>query len=351
MLPPQPSSSAGGFRNADLAELAACIDWGPFFQTWDLAGRYPAILDDAVVGERGAQGVRRCTGDARARPSPAAGCTAMASSRCCRPTRWTTTPSRFYTDASAPRWRCAGARCASRPSGRTDPGPTANDQPPNRCLADFIAPCRQRPTAPTHRPVRRDRRPRHRGEDGAVLRPSTTTTRRSCSRRWPTAWPRPSPSGCTSACAPSSGLCARDEALSNASSSPSLPRYPPAPGYPACPGPPRQARDVRSLGRRRDRDGLTENLAMTPAASVRGLPGAPEARYFNVGRIGGDQLAEWAIGEGLPLEQARHWRRCWDSCRAAAWPTQQNRGPARDAAWRMGRGPWAQLRQSVSRHP
>ena len=38
------------FRNFDLAELATCIDWGPFFQTWDLAGRYPQILQDEVVG-------------------------------------------------------------------------------------------------------------------------------------------------------------------------------------------------------------------------------------------------------------------------------------------------------------
>ena len=38
------------FKNFDLGELAALIDWGPFFQTWDLAGRFPAILDDAVVG-------------------------------------------------------------------------------------------------------------------------------------------------------------------------------------------------------------------------------------------------------------------------------------------------------------
>ena len=34
-----------------LAEIAACIDWGPFFQTWDLAGPYPKILTDEVVGE------------------------------------------------------------------------------------------------------------------------------------------------------------------------------------------------------------------------------------------------------------------------------------------------------------
>jgi 5-methyltetrahydrofolate--homocysteine methyltransferase len=38
------------FRNYDLAELAASIDWGPFFQTWDLAGRFPEILRDEVVG-------------------------------------------------------------------------------------------------------------------------------------------------------------------------------------------------------------------------------------------------------------------------------------------------------------
>jgi 5-methyltetrahydrofolate--homocysteine methyltransferase len=39
------------FKNFDLAELAKYIDWGPFFQTWDLAGPYPAILKDEVVGE------------------------------------------------------------------------------------------------------------------------------------------------------------------------------------------------------------------------------------------------------------------------------------------------------------
>jgi 5-methyltetrahydrofolate--homocysteine methyltransferase len=38
------------FRNYDLAEIAAHIDWTPFFQTWDLAGRFPEILRDEVVG-------------------------------------------------------------------------------------------------------------------------------------------------------------------------------------------------------------------------------------------------------------------------------------------------------------
>ena len=39
------------FDEYDLAELVPYIDWTPFFQTWELAGRFPAILDDAKVGE------------------------------------------------------------------------------------------------------------------------------------------------------------------------------------------------------------------------------------------------------------------------------------------------------------
>ena len=52
--------------------------------------------------------------------------------------------------------------------------------------------------------------------------------------------------------------------------------------------------------------GLTESLAMTPAASVSGFYLAhPEARYFNVGRIGEDQLADWAVRQGLAEIDAR----------------------------------------------
>ncbi len=39
------------FKNIDLSLIAKYIDWGPFFQTWDLAGAYPAILSDKVVGD------------------------------------------------------------------------------------------------------------------------------------------------------------------------------------------------------------------------------------------------------------------------------------------------------------
>jgi 5-methyltetrahydrofolate--homocysteine methyltransferase len=52
--------------------------------------------------------------------------------------------------------------------------------------------------------------------------------------------------------------------------------------------------------------GLTESLALTPAASVSGFYLAhPEAKYFNVGRIGDDQVADWARRTGLDEGEAR----------------------------------------------
>jgi 5-methyltetrahydrofolate--homocysteine methyltransferase len=51
--PPRKPAFLGvkSFRDYNLAELAEYIDWTPFFQTWELTGRFPAILDDAKVGE------------------------------------------------------------------------------------------------------------------------------------------------------------------------------------------------------------------------------------------------------------------------------------------------------------
>ena len=69
----------------------------------------------------------------------------------------------------------------------------------------------------------------------------------------------------------------------------------PAFGYPACPDhlPKRTLFDV--LGARELGLDLTESCAMTPAASVSGLYFAsPEARYFTVGRIGRDQVEDYA---------------------------------------------------------
>ena len=52
-------------RDVPLAELVPYIDWSPFFSTWELTGKYPAILDDDKYGAGGARAVRRRPGDAR----------------------------------------------------------------------------------------------------------------------------------------------------------------------------------------------------------------------------------------------------------------------------------------------
>jgi len=60
--PPRPRCSAPGYSTTIPRELAAIIDWTPFFHSWELHGRYPKILEDAVVGEE----ARKLFGDAQA---------------------------------------------------------------------------------------------------------------------------------------------------------------------------------------------------------------------------------------------------------------------------------------------
>ena len=63
--------------------------------------------------------------------------------------------------------------------------------------------------------------------------------------------------------------------------------------------------DARAIGM-----DLTEHFAMTPAASVSGIYLAhPEVRYFSVGRIAQDQVADYAARKGVPLDEAERWLR------------------------------------------
>jgi 5-methyltetrahydrofolate--homocysteine methyltransferase len=80
----------------------------------------------------------------------------------------------------------------------------------------------------------------------------------------------------------------------------------PAPGYPACPDHRVKRAMFEVLKAGEIGMGLTESLAMTPAASVSGFYLAhPETTYFNVGRIGEDQVADWARRMGLEEAEAR----------------------------------------------
>jgi 5-methyltetrahydrofolate--homocysteine methyltransferase len=82
----------------------------------------------------------------------------------------------------------------------------------------------------------------------------------------------------------------------------------PAFGYPACPdhtakGPLFALLDAHTSGIE-----LTESYAMTPAASVSGIYLAhPEARYFNVGKIGRDQVTDYVARSGMTREDVERW--------------------------------------------
>jgi 5-methyltetrahydrofolate--homocysteine methyltransferase len=84
----------------------------------------------------------------------------------------------------------------------------------------------------------------------------------------------------------------------------------PAFGYPACPDHSEKRMLLALLEADRAGIGLTESCATTPAASVSGLYlGHPQARYFSVGRIGRDQVADYAERKGVDLAEAERWLR------------------------------------------
>jgi 5-methyltetrahydrofolate--homocysteine methyltransferase len=82
----------------------------------------------------------------------------------------------------------------------------------------------------------------------------------------------------------------------------------PAFGYPACPDHTEKAKLFQVLGARELGIDLTESFAMTPAASVSGIYLAhPESRYFAVGRIGPDQVQDYAARKGMAREEVERW--------------------------------------------
>jgi 5-methyltetrahydrofolate--homocysteine methyltransferase len=84
----------------------------------------------------------------------------------------------------------------------------------------------------------------------------------------------------------------------------------PALGYPASPDHSEKRELFDLLDAERIGMGLTESFAMTPAASVSGLIFAhPESRYFTVGRINRDQVADYAARRGMPVAEVERWLR------------------------------------------
>jgi len=288
------------FRNQDLAELAACIDWAPFFQTWDLAGAYPAILTDEIVGES----ARRVLSDGQRMLKRLID------------GRWLTANGviglfpansvgdddiEIYTDESRTEvlmtWH--GLRM------QTERPVVDGIRRPNRCLADHIAPKGSgvadhiglfAVTAGIGTEKKEKQFLDDHDDYSAIMlkaladRLAEAFAERMHQRVRTDFW----------------GYAA-DENLSAADLIAEKYRgIRPAPGYPACPDHTVKAAMFKTLGCGDIGMALTESWAMTPAASVSGFYiGHPEAAYFNVGKIGDDQLADWAKRNALSREDAQ----------------------------------------------
>ena len=169
-----------------------------------------------------------------------------------------------YADDS--RARVIAAAASPAPAERQGRGSAAQ-------LSRRFRRARSRRASRLHRRVRRDRRHRHRAACRSASRRHTTTTTRSCSRRWQTGSPRRSRSVCTSACGASSGATRRTSASANEQLIREEYRgIRPAPGYPACPDHTEKATLWQSARRRAQRPAsrLTESFAMYPTAAVSG---------------------------------------------------------------------------------
>ena len=277
------------FRNQNLAEIAQCIDWGPFFQTWDLAGAYPAILTDDIVGESArrvlSDGQRMLKRLIEGRWLTANGVIALYPANTVNDD-----DIEIYADESRKQvlmtWR--GLRMQTvRPV-------VDGVMRPNRCLADYVAP--KGSGVADHiglfavtTGLGVDKKEKlflddHDDYSAIMLkaladRLAEAFAERLHQRVRKEFW----------------GY-APDETLSN----PELiaEKYRgirPAPGYPACPDHTVKSQMFDVLNCADIGMGLTESLAMTPAASVSGFYMAhPDAAYFNVGKVGEDQLQDWA---------------------------------------------------------
>jgi 5-methyltetrahydrofolate--homocysteine methyltransferase len=287
--PPRPAFlGRREIRNADLAELARCIDWAPFFQTWELSGPFPAILDDPVVGEAArnvhAEGLAMLKQIVEGRWLTANGVIAILPANACGD------DIELYADPSrttvALTWRNLRQQ-NERPAGK-----------PNYCLADFVAPKDSgvedyagafAVTAGLGIEKKLSEFEARKDDYSAIMLKALADRLAEAFAEWLHMRVRREYWG-----------YAKDEALDNAAMIREEYRgIRPAPGYPACPDHTVKAPLFELLDAGRIGMLLTEGYAMLPAASVSGFYLAhPEARYFAVGKIGEDQLSDFARRAG-----------------------------------------------------
>ncbi len=278
------------FEDWPIDDLRGYIDWTPFFRAWELAGNYPAILNDTVVGES----ARGLFDDAQA----------------------------MLDQIIDEKWLTARAVVGLWPCGRDGDDivlddarlPMLRQQVPKRdgranmCLADFIDPagdwiggfavCAGHGIAAKSAEFQAA----HDDYSDILLKALADRLAEAMAERMHALvrsdlW----------------GYAPGEQLTNEALIREAYRGIRPAPGYPACPDHSLkpalfdllkdEADDVAGIS-------LTESFAMYPTAAVSGFYfGHPEAAYFGVARIGEDQLEEYAARRGVHRAQARQWLR------------------------------------------
>ncbi len=287
--PPPLQPGIHTFADWDLADLAECFDWTPFFRAWELAGNYPAILDDTVVGES----ARALFADAQA----------------------------MLKTIIAEKWLTARAVCGIWACHRDgDDVVLAEGEQriaflrqqiakregrANMCLADFIDPAGDWIggfAVGIHgiEPHLERFRAGHDDYSDILLKALADRFAEALAERLhahvrTTLW----------------GYAPGEQLSNEALIREKYRGIRPAPGYPACPDHSLKPAlfDLLNAG---ENAGLvlTESCAMLPTAAVSGFYfGHPEAAYFGVARIGQDQLEDYAGRRGIDLPVATRWLR------------------------------------------
>jgi 5-methyltetrahydrofolate--homocysteine methyltransferase len=316
------------FDQWPLEDLRACIDWTPFFRAWELAGNYPAILTDPVVGEsasslfadaqamldrivaekwltaRGVVGLwpaRRDGDDVIVQSSPAlqgrGTADAVGGLR----------PPPLHHASHGPPPLQAGEEFGVRlPFLRQQV--KKREGRPNMCLADFVAPAEDWIggfAVAMHglEPHLARFKEGHDDYQDILLKALADRLAEAFAERLhqhvrTELW----------AYAPDEGLSNEDLIRE---------RYHgirPAPGYPACPDHSLKPVLLEMLGGTEEQGpagiSLTSSFAMLPTSAVSGFYfGHRDAAYFGVARIGRDQLEDYAPRRGIPLDDAARWLR------------------------------------------
>ena len=297
------------FKNFDLADIARYIDWGPFFQTWDLAGPYPAILTDEVVGVEAS----KVFADGQAmlkRIIDGRWLTANAVLGFYPANTVNDDDIALYTDDS--RSQVAMTWHGLRQQTEKQAVPDASGQDvmrPSRCLADFIAPKNIANNVDELS-----------GKQDFIGLFAVTTGLGSEAREKAFVEAHDDYSAIlfkalADRLAEALAEClhervrrdlwgyAADESLgAHDLIAEKYQGIRPAPGYPACPDHSVKRDMFRLLQCEEIGMSLTDSMAMTPAASVSGFYlSHPDATYFNVGRIGDDQVKDLADRKGMEL--------------------------------------------------